>query len=60
VKKNEVRVGETYTVKVSGQLAAVRITGPCVHGGWYGTNTKTNREVRIRTAARLRGKSERK
>jgi len=58
VKKNEVRVGETYTVKVSGQLAAVRITGTSPYGGWVGTNTKTNREVRIKTAARLRGKKE--
>jgi len=59
VKKNEVRIGETYTVKVSGQLAAVRITGASPYGGCVGTNTKTNREVRIRTAARLRGKTER-
>ncbi len=55
MKKGEVRIGETYTVKVSGELAPVRLTGACPHGGWVGLNTKTNREVRIRTAARLRG-----
>ena len=58
MKKNEVRVGETYIVKVSGQLAAVRITGESPHSGWIGINTKTNREIRIKTAARLRGKTE--
>ena len=58
MKKCEVRIGETYTVKVSGQLAPVRIAGACPHGGWTGINTKTNREVRIRTAAKLRGVAE--
>ena len=58
MKKREVRIGETYTVKVSGQLAPVRITGASPCGGWTGINTKTSREVRIRTAARLRGKAE--
>lgn len=59
MKESQVRIGETYTVKVSGQLAPVRITGECPYGGWTGINTKTNREVRIRTAARLRGATER-
>jgi hypothetical protein len=59
VKKSEVKVGETYTAKVSGQLAPVLITGTCPYGGWVGMNTKTNREIRIKTAARLRGKTER-
>lgn len=59
MKKSQVRIGETYTVKVSGQLAPVRITGASPHGGWNGVNTKTHREVRIRTAARLRGATER-
>lgn len=59
MKKNQVRIGETYTVKVSGQLAPVRVKGTSPYGGWIGVNTKTNREVRIRTAARLRGATER-
>lgn len=58
MKKSEVEIGGTYTVKVSGQLAPVRITGMSPYGGWVGMNTKTNREVRIRTAARLRGTTE--
>ncbi len=55
MKKREVRVGQTYTVKVSNQLVPVRVTAESPYGGWVGMNTKTNREVRIRTAARLRG-----
>ncbi len=58
MKKSEVRIGQTYTVKVSGQLAPVRIVGASPYGGWVGMNTKTNREVRIRTAARLRGETQ--
>ena len=41
-------------MKVSGTLAKVRLTGEHPRGGWYGTNLATGREIRIRTAARLR------
>lgn len=58
MKKSEVIIGETYTVNVSGRLAPVRVTGACPYGGWVGINTKTNREVRIKTAAKLRGVTE--
>ena len=58
MKKSEVKIGGTYTVKVSGQLAPVRITANSPYGGWVGVNTKTNREIRIKTAARLRGETE--
>ena len=58
MKKSEVKIGVTYTVKVSGELAPVRITAPSPHGGWVGVNTKTNRTIRIKTAARLRGETE--
>ena len=54
MKKTDVKVGETYVVKVSGVLAPVRILGPCSYGGWMGKNEHTGREVRIRSAARLR------
>lgn len=54
MKKNEVKVGESYVVKVSGKLVPVRIESECPHGGWYGINETTGRQVRIRTAARLR------
>ena len=54
MKKQDVEIGSTYIVKVSGVLAKVRITGESPYGGWRGTNLATGREIRIRTAARLR------
>ncbi len=54
MQKNNVKVGTTYIVKVSGALAKVRLTREHPRRGWYGTNLATGREIRIRTAARLR------
>ena len=54
MKKAEVQIGNTYIAKVSGVLAKVRITGESPYGGWNGRNLATGREVRIRSAARLR------
>ena len=54
MQKQNVHIGTTYIVKVSGTLAKVRITREHPRGGWYGTNLATGREIRIRSAARLR------
>ena len=54
MRRAEVEVGGLYLVKVSGSLVPVRLTGESPYGGWVGVNTHTNREVRVRTAARLR------
>ena len=54
MQKHNIKVGSTYIVKVSGTLAKVRLTREHPRGGWYGTNLATGREIRIRTAARLR------
>jgi hypothetical protein len=54
MQKQNVHIGTAYIVKVSGTLAKVRITREHPRGGWYGTNLATGREIRIRTAARLR------
>jgi len=54
MQKHNVKIGTTYIVKVSGTLAKVRITREHASGGWYGTDLATGREIRIRTAARLR------
>jgi hypothetical protein len=54
MQKDNVHIGSTYIVKVSGTLAKVRITREHQRGGWYGSNLGTGREIRIRTAARLR------
>jgi hypothetical protein len=54
MKKADVVIGSTYVVKVSNVLTNVRLDSTCQYGGWYGTNLATNRQIRIRTAARLR------
>ena len=54
MKKNEVKIGGEYAVKVNGRIARVRVTRLHSNGGWMGVNTATGREIRIRTAAKLR------
>jgi hypothetical protein len=54
MKKADVKVGEVYAVKVSGNMAPVVIDEEHPKGGWNGTNQETNRQVRIKTAQRLR------
>jgi hypothetical protein len=54
MKKNEVQIGQTYMVLVSGKVQKVRLDAESPHGGWTGTNLATKRQVRIRTAAKLR------
>jgi hypothetical protein len=54
MKKAEVKVGETYAVKVSGKVAPVVIDEAHPNGGWVGTNQETNRQVRVKSAQRLR------
>jgi hypothetical protein len=58
MKKDEVRVGATYSTKISDKVVPVRITEERWTGdkltGWIGLNTKTNRPVRIKSATKLR------
>jgi hypothetical protein len=54
MKKQDVQIGSTYIAKVSGVLATVRLTGTSPYGGWYAVNLATGRQIRIRSAARLR------
>ena len=54
MKRQDVQIGSIYIVKVSGVLAKVRIAGKSPYGGWIGRNLATGREIRIRSAARLR------
>lgn len=55
MRKHEVKIGSTYLCKVSGRIVPVTILRAETHGGWTAENTRTGREVRIKTAARLRG-----
>ncbi|HUT54383.1 MAG TPA: hypothetical protein VM658_13420 [bacterium] len=54
MKRKDVEVGRTYLVKVSGKLVPVRLEAEHPNGGWTGVNKETRRQVRVRTAARLR------
>lgn len=54
MKKTEVVQQACYIARVSGGMAIVQITGESVFGGWCARNLKTGRQVRIRSAARLR------
>jgi hypothetical protein len=52
--KRDVVLGHVYAVKVSGRIQQVRLVAESPHGGWVGRNLQTGREVRIRSAARIR------
>lgn len=54
MKKANVHIGHAYLVKVSGALRPVMLKEAHPKGGWVGVNEVTGREVRIRSAARLR------
>jgi len=55
MKKADVTLGKTYTAKVTDRIVPVRLDRENPHGGWDGTNLKTNKKVRIKSARRLRG-----
>jgi hypothetical protein len=54
MKKADVVIGGVYVVKVSGWETPVRIDRVSPYGGWEGTNIKTGRRIRIKSAQRLR------
>jgi len=59
MKKDEIKIGETYTAKVSDKVVPVRIDKErpaSGGGGWDGVNLLTNKQVRIKSAQRLRGR----
>ncbi len=57
MKKNDVKIGNTYTAKVSGNIAKVRIDAENKSGGWDATNLATKKKVRIKSAQRLRSEA---
>lgn len=59
MKKSQTKVGGIYVAKVSGRIVAVRIDRESPYGGWEATNLSTHRPIRIRSAARLRGRATR-
>lgn len=55
MKNSEVQVGNVYTAKITDKVVPVRIDKENPRGGWDATNMKTNRQVRIKSAQKLRG-----
>ena len=55
MRKDQVTVGGVYVAKISDKLTRVRIDGVSPHGGWDATNLGTNKKVRIKSPAKLRG-----
>jgi len=55
MKKADVTLGKTYTAKVTDRIVPVRIDRENPHSGWDGTNLKTKKKIRIKSARRLRG-----
>ena len=58
MKKHDVVLGQVYAVKVSGHVQPVRVVSESPYGGWMGKNENTGREIRIRSAAKLRARLE--
>ena len=58
MKKRDVVLGQVYAVKVSGRIQPVRLIAESSDGGWVGRNEETGREIRIRSAAKLRTRLE--
>jgi hypothetical protein len=56
VRKEDVKIGEVYLVKVSDLIAPVKILRDHPVKGWIGRNLRTLKEVRIKSAGRLRSK----
>jgi hypothetical protein len=54
MRKADVQVGGIYRAKVSGRVVDVLLLRECSFGGWYAQNVETRREIRIKSAQRLR------
>ncbi len=55
MKQNEIKIGESYTAKVSDRLTKVRIDSKHSSGkGWNATNLATGKRIHIKSAQRLR------
>lgn len=54
MKKDNIQIGKTYEAKVSGNLVSVRVVANHSRGGFIAINLTTNRQIHLKTAARLR------
>jgi hypothetical protein len=58
MKNDDVKIGQTYSAKITDKVVPVRIDVEHKSGGWHGTNMTTNRKVHIKSAQKLRGKTD--
>jgi hypothetical protein len=54
MQQDQVQIGKTYAAKVTDKIAPVRIDSENENGGWNATNLRTNKQIRIKSAQRLR------
>ena len=54
MQKNDIKIGTTYTAKITNRVVPVRIDAENPGGGWDATNLTTKKKVRIKSAAKLR------
>jgi hypothetical protein len=57
MKKDDIKIGATYTAKVSDRVVPIRIDRENSRGGWDATNLVTNKQIRIKSAQCLRGEA---
>jgi hypothetical protein len=55
MKQSDVHIGQHYIAKVTNKLVTVEILAESPHGGWDAKNLDTGKNVRIKSAQRLRG-----
>ncbi len=58
MKKNEIKIGGQYIVKIGGQPTIVRIVAESSFGGWSAVNLHNWRMVHIRAIAKLHNADE--
>ena len=54
MKKKEIQIGQIYAAKISGKVVPVKILSKSHYKGWDGKNIKTDRDIRIKSASKLR------
>ncbi|KKW13232.1 MAG: hypothetical protein UY48_C0003G0054 [Candidatus Gottesmanbacteria bacterium GW2011_GWB1_49_7] len=54
MKKENVVLGHVYAVRVGRDIRPVKLEGTHYLCGWVGRNLQTGRQIRVKTAARLR------
>ncbi len=54
MKRHQIEIGAVYRARISGKLTDVRIDRRHTYGGWAATDLATGRNVRIKTAQKLR------